>query len=217
MNREEAENLLEDFDCINTDSGCTDSEWKRHKAAREKILPALCAEPAAPMSFEGFREALQDICDRTESTGGIVDEHNAQGLFERLNHFVDTDKMISNQGSSSPDLSFEEFIQSLYGAIDIAPQEVKTHVQKAGLLCYLEDEKPRLPILDMHFDAEPLRAIYDRMPHSADASKTGEGGVSFEFWTQLQTCTQDARFFTASLAPLKGMHIKHFRAVEVKP
>ncbi len=95
------------------------------------------------------------------------------GLHEKIrvalgDHIGEATEMVPKQGSSSPNLSFEEFTRLLYGALDIAPQEVKTHLQKVGLFCYLEEEKPRLPVLDVEFKTAKLRALYDRMAnHSA--------------------------------------------------
>jgi hypothetical protein len=90
MKKEEAEKILIEYDQINNPehAGGRDEAWRRHAAAKAKIIAALTAEPTPAMSFDDFVPWMDKLIEHYQH--GEID---MAALYDRMNHSADASKM----------------------------------------------------------------------------------------------------------------------------
>jgi len=108
MERSEAEKLVDELhnlECVNEEAeGSYQSKLEKLK---ENMISALCAEPAAPMSFEEFCEAVEQAGFQLWAKNGPEKRRDClRTIYDHMNHSADASNMVKD-GKRKLEIGYE--------------------------------------------------------------------------------------------------------------
>ena len=90
MERSEAEKLLQQYNDAWARRYLLDAYYQEGaNNKRREIINALCAEPAAPMSFEEFEKAINDYNPHERGWRVEGEREKLRSIYNRMNHSAD--------------------------------------------------------------------------------------------------------------------------------